>query len=243
MAKNRILEIYERLNRNEAVNVAALAEQYEVSTKTIKRDITDIREFIADRYGASVDDCVPYDKKRNAYYLKSVAREWLSKEEVLATAKILLESRAFCKDELNPLMDKLLMQVAPADRKLVEDVIRNEYFYYIQLQHGRELLSPIWQLSEHIAETEVIQFLYARQDGTVKKHEVKPVAVMFSEFYFYLIGYLTDGRKGDSITTYYEDFDDVLNDFKSLGFYGDNLEDLNKYLDKFNLTVHEFSEE
>jgi hypothetical protein len=42
---------------------------------------------------------------------------------------------------------------------------------------------------------------------------------------------------------YYEDFDDVLNDFKSLGFHGDNIEDLNKYLDKFSLTVHEFSTE
>jgi hypothetical protein len=41
-------------------------------------------------------------------------------------------------------------------------------------------------------------------------------------------------------TTYYEDFDDVLNDFKSLGFRGDNLEDLNEYLGKFNLRVHEF---
>jgi len=44
-------------------------------------------------------------------------------------------------------------------------------------------------------------------------------------------------------TTYYEDFDDVLKDFKSLGFYGDNIEDLNKYLDRFNLTIREFRTE
>jgi hypothetical protein len=41
-------------------------------------------------------------------------------------------------------------------------------------------------------------------------------------------------------TTYYENFDDVLNDFKSLGFSGDNIEDLNEYLGKFNIRVHEF---
>jgi len=44
-------------------------------------------------------------------------------------------------------------------------------------------------------------------------------------------------------TTYYEDFDDVVKDFKSLGFYGDNIENLNKHLEKFNLMVHEFSAE
>jgi hypothetical protein len=41
-------------------------------------------------------------------------------------------------------------------------------------------------------------------------------------------------------TTYYDDFDDVLNDFREFGFFGDNIEELNAYLELFNIKVHEF---
>ena len=40
-----------------------------------------------------------------------------------------------------------------------------------------------------------IRISYCRQDGTERVHEVNPVAIMFSEYYFYLIAYLADGRK------------------------------------------------
>lgn len=42
---------------------------------------------------------------------------------------------------------------------------------------------------------EIITFTYTRQDGIVKQRTVKPVAIMFSEFYFYLIGFMADDSK------------------------------------------------
>ena len=41
----------------------------------------------------------------------------------------------------------------------------------------------------------MIRISYRRQDGTERIHEVNPVAIMFSEYYFYLIAYMADGRK------------------------------------------------
>ena len=38
-------------------------------------------------------------------------------------------------------------------------------------------------------------FDYERKDGVKKTHQVKPVAVMFSEFYFYLIAFMVDETK------------------------------------------------
>jgi hypothetical protein len=50
-------------------------------------------------------------------------------------------------------------------------------------------------------------------------------------------------RELEGETTYYDNFDNVLNDFKQLGFYGDNIKDLNKYLEQFNIEVYEYSTE
>ena len=133
-----------------------------------------------------------YDRAKNCYYLVRLEREWVTNEEALALCKILLESRAFRKDELSQLIEKLIMQIAPADRSTAENIIRNEFVNYVPLQHKKHLLSPVWKLSEYITNQRVISFYYTRQDGKETKKTVKPVSIMFSEFYFYLIAFTAD---------------------------------------------------
>lgn len=190
----RLLNIYELLNKGELIKKAVLAKRYCVTEKTIQRDIDELRVYLADTHFAEGEVSIQYDRIRSGYYLVRMEREWITNEEVLAVCKILLESRAFCKEELDMLIAKLLAQVTPNDRRQVEDMIRNEQFYYVTLKHGRKLLSAIWELSQYITQNEIIQIAYARQDGMVREHEVKPVAIMFSEYYFYLIAYLADDR-------------------------------------------------
>lgn len=191
----RLLSIYEMLNKGELLKKADLAEQYGVTEKTIQRDIDDLRAYLTCTYFDEGEVSITYDRIRLGYYLVRMEREWLTNEEVLAVCKVLLESRAFCKAELETLVRKLLVQVTPHDRKQVEEMIRNEQFYYIPLQHGKKLLTTIWELSQYITKHEVIRIIYRRQDGTEREHEVKPVAIMFSEYYFYLIAYMADGGK------------------------------------------------
>lgn len=191
----RLLNLYERLNKGEVVSKDALAKDFGVSLKTIQRDIDDLRAYLAEIHFTEMEVSIQYDKAKNGYYLVRLEREWLTNEEVLALTKILLESRAFQKDELSRLIDKLIMQTAVNDRKTVEEIIRSEYLSYVPLQHNKPLLSPIWQLSEIIHTQKVISFLYTRQDGKTSFKTVKPVAIMFSEFYFYLIAYMADNSK------------------------------------------------
>lgn len=56
-------------------------------------------------------------------------------------------------------------------------------------RHGRKLLDALWDISLFIKNREIIRFRYKRQDGTEKEHTAKPVALLFSEFYFYLVAY------------------------------------------------------
>ena len=209
----RLLNIYERLNKGETIHKTDLADSFHVSEKTIQRDIDDLRAYLSETHFAESEISIKYDKTRDGYYLVRMEREWLTNEEVLALCKILLESRAFRKDELSQLIGKLVMQVTPVDKKQVENIILNEYASYVPLKHNKKLLDPIWELSGHISNQEVISFSYVRQDGTPSRKFVKPVSIMFSEFYFYLIAFEADGSKPYPIVYRI----DRMSDIKSTG--------------------------
>ena len=191
----RLLQLYERLSRGEVVRKAELAQKFAVTDKTIQRDIEELRAYLAETRTDEGEASVVYDRARGGYLLTHAASEWLTNEDVLAVCKILLESRAFCKEELDALLKKLLRQTAPQDRAQVGKLIRSERHYYVPLRHGKKLLSAIWELSQHMTAQHTIRISYCRQDGAERVHEVNPVAIMFSEYYFYLIAYLADGRK------------------------------------------------
>lgn len=221
----RLLSMYELLNKGEVIKKAELATRYGVTEKTIQRDIEHLREYLSCTHFDEGEVSITYDGSRSGYYLVRMEREWLTNEEVLAICKILLESRAFCKEELKTLVVKLLAQVTPHDRKQVEAVIRNEEFHYMPLRHGKKLLTAIWELSQYITKNEVIRIAYSRQNNTEREHEVKPIAIMFSEYYFYLIAYMADGCK---------DFPTVFRIDRIGTFQGTEVRFRIPYRDKFN---------
>lgn len=188
----RLLGIYERLNKGELVKKETLANEFGVSLKTIQRDIDDLRAYLAETHFEEGEAAVKYDKTRNGYFLVRSEREWLTNEEALSLCKILLESRAFRRDEMASLVDKIVMQSTPEDRGLIEDIIKNEYASYIPLKHNKPLLTPLWQVSEYVRYRKMITFTYERQDGKTSVKKAKPVAVMFSEFYFYMIAFMAE---------------------------------------------------
>lgn len=195
----RLLNIYERLNKGELIKKEALANEFGVSLKTVQRDIDDLRAYLAEAHFAEGEVSIKYDKGKGGYYLVRLEREWLTNEEVLSLCKILLESRAFRKDEMSALMDKIVMQSTPHDRGLIEDIIKNEYASYIPLRHQKPLLAPLWRISEFIRLQKMITFTYERQDGKTSLKKAKPVAIMFSEFYFYMIAFMSEDEKNAPI--------------------------------------------
>lgn len=190
----RVLAIYDKLIAGEGVNKKSLSQNFGVTEKTLQRDIDELKNYLFESR-LNNNEIITYKRSQKAYFLEKKERDYLTKEEILAICKIILESRAFCKEELEILLDKLRKQVAPSSFKQVEDLLRNELFYYVPLHHGKALLQIIWELSSFILNKEIISFSYTRQDLVKKEHKVKPVAIMFSEYYFYLISYLKDKPK------------------------------------------------
>lgn len=205
----RLLNINERLNKGEFLNKSHLAIQYNVSEKTIQRDIKDLRNYIAKTQFIGNEVSIKYNKSKNVYYLVKHEQRGLNNKEVLAICKILLESRAFCKNELDSIIEKLLLQVTSKERGLIDKIILNERFHYVPLKHGKNMLNPVWELSQYIAKNEIIDITYKRKDGLLRKHTVKPVAIMFSEYYFYLVAFMADNTKDYPTIFRIDRFDNV----------------------------------
>lgn len=185
----RLLDMYDRLSHGEIISKKELAETYGVTAKTIQRDIDELRVYLAEKSMQGRHGTIEYSPLKKGYRLVRSTYEHLSHKEVLALAKILLESRALEPEELHTILNKLTAACPEKDRAIVEDIIKNEAFYYVPLHHRKKLLDPLWNLSLAIQHQEILHIRYTRQDKLEREHDVKPVAILFSEFYFYLVAF------------------------------------------------------
>lgn len=197
----RVLEIYAMLSEGKIVNKSAEAVMYGVNERSIQRDVNDIRDFLELRAGKTgTVNSIVYDRAKKGYRMETIFCSQLSAPEVLVICKILLDSRAFVKEELAQMIDRLIeCCVSEKEQKIVRDLINNEEFHYVEPRHKTRLLEQIWQLGQAIRGCNYIQFDYL-QDGiqTVKMRQVKPMAILFSEYYFYLAAFIHGEEKTDS---------------------------------------------
>lgn len=183
--------MYDSLNKGAVVNKLQAAAMFSVGVKTIQRDLDDIRAYLVDEamHGENVIATINYDRVKKGYRL-SRDGAWLTQEELLAIVKILLESRAFSKQELNSLLDKITAQCISDTRKHVTEVILNERFHYLPVGHDKPLLKTIWDISLAVRERFQLEIAYLKlgAESSVSR-TVLPCGLIFSEYYFYLLAY------------------------------------------------------
>lgn len=193
IGKDRMLELYTRLAEGKLIYKAEEAEHYKCSLRSIQRDIEDLRTFFHNQSDASgvVQDII-YDKKLKGYKLVPPLRNVLSNKEVFAVLKILLESRSLSKTELDPILDKLIDCCVPKECKgYVTNLICNERFHYVPPRHNKEVLDTMWRLGEALREHKEVEIDYRKPgDGSLVHRVLRPAGIMFSEFYFYLAGFI-----------------------------------------------------
>lgn len=186
----RILNIYNRLSEGEVINKAKEANRFEVNAKSIQRDLEDIRAYIAD--DQKMDKELIYDRLKKGYVLVQKNNIRLTNSEILAVCKILLESRSLVKEEMYPIIDKLLLSSIPYDNyKKVADLIRNEKFHYLEPHHGKKFVDTMWDIGSAVNEHRLMRIRYQKLKEPDKvKRLIQPVGIMFSEYYFYLCAYI-----------------------------------------------------
>lgn len=197
---DRILSIYSELTAGDTVSKSQLAQEFGVNERTIQRDIDDLRAFFADNtLGIGHGKTVIFDRIRNGYRMEDADNEIFTNSEILAVCKILLESRSLVKDEMMPIIDKLLQRcVTDINKKKVIELIGNEKFHYCEPHHGVKFVNKLWDIGTAIREHKYIEIEYSRiQYNKIAYRRLMPVGIMVSEFYFYLTAFMDNYNKDD----------------------------------------------
>lgn len=192
MKRDRVLELFFRGLRGEDISVKNLAAEYEVSTKSISRDINDLKTFLADHRELVGNTELHYSHNEKCYRL--YMDEFLTNKEMFSLIEVLIGARAFSKMELLTLVEKMKRFTTPDDRPKLNELICKELYYYPEVKHDCESVqSVLWQLINCIVAKREISIEYYRADRKWVTHRLRPASVMFNDFYFYLIAFNTEG--------------------------------------------------
>ena len=181
---DRILSIYTELNSGNILNKAHAAESFGVNERTIQRDINDIRAFFEENtLGYGYGKSVVYDRTLGGYRIVDDSNDLFTKSEILAVCKILLDSRSLTKEEMLPIIIKLLHYCLLDDnRKKVRELINNEIYHYIEPLHGVNFVEKLWDIGMAVREKRIIEVEYTRlKDKAVVRRRLKPAAIMVSD--------------------------------------------------------------
>lgn len=190
--QDRLLEIFFRLLRGESLSVQKIANEYKISTKSVSRDINDLKAFFADHRELMGNTELKYSNQSKAYHL--YMDEFLTNRELFALIEIIIGARAFSKEELLTLTNKLKGFTTATDRPMLSDLIRKELYHYTEIKHECDSVQDtLWKLASCITEKKEITVDYYRADRALKTHRIRPTSLMFTDYYFYLIAFNTEG--------------------------------------------------
>lgn len=187
----RLLQIYSRLANGDVLKKKELAQQFHVTERSIQRDMESLRCFFAQQ---NLRQDIVYDRAERGYRLESPSAAFLTNSEIFAVCKILLESRSMCRDEMLPILDKLLACCVPErSKRAVSALLANEKHHYIEPHHGRPILDGLWDIGQAVQEHRMLEITYERmKEPKLVRRRVLPVGILFFEYYFYLTAFLED---------------------------------------------------
>lgn len=195
---NRMLEIFFRLLKGECVSIKKFAEEYNVSAKSISRDIAEIRNFLAEHRELLNNAELVYSYKMKAYLLNN--DELLKNKELFSIVKILLGCRALNKNEILNIISKLKKFTTVSDRAIMDNLIYKEIYHYHEVKSScPSVIDNLWRIIQAIETKNIISITYYKMNFDEVKHKIIPVSIMFCEYYFYLIAYKFDSTEKKAI--------------------------------------------
>lgn len=184
-AAYRQLTIFQQLLTGQLVRKGELAREFGVTPRAIQRDISQVRAFVADQWPVYQ---LTYLPEYHGYSL-NLRQNTVSKGALLLLIKMLLASRSLTTAEMTQTIDNLLALIPRADREELLPIIKNERFYYVPVHHQQPLLRRIWELSQLILHHQSLTIEYEKTWHQNVTRTILPAAIIFSEYYFYLVAY------------------------------------------------------
>ena len=183
----RILKMYYTLIKGEYINKKTFSIEHGITERTFDRDIEDIRVFLSEIYSTSE---LRFDRVSNLYYLTGYHNVEITGVELMALLKILMNSRAFIKEEMEGILSEIICLVSRENQKNLIEAVKNEIDTYVGPIHKKAILKLQWDLNQCILRQRKIELIYNKQNGGQVSRKVSPISVVFSEFYFYLVAFI-----------------------------------------------------
>lgn len=181
----RQLALLIRFYQGERLSLRDIQLDYETSERSIYRDIKELRQILLEY----TSDQLILNKQEKVYELIKTTKTDFNLAEIISISKILLSSRAYSPNEIKTITNKLVSQLNNEDKKMVQFINDNELMHYEPLQHGKDILPAISRFSNFIYNHQEIAFDYTRSDEKTVSRTNRPVALFFSEMYFYVMFY------------------------------------------------------
>ncbi len=198
--KNRMLEIFFRAMKGENISIKKIADEYGVSSKSISRDISEIKNFLYENRELVGNTELKYSSSSKSYRLEF--DNFLLSKELISVIKMLIACRAFNKIELLDIISKLKNFTSYNDRTMLEKIIEKEMYHYNEVNSDcKSVIDNIWKLTRCIYEKIEISIDYYKISRERVERRIMPIAITFSDYYFYLIAYRCD--KDDWKPLYY----------------------------------------
>ena len=192
-AATRQLYLYRLLASGKHLSKSDVQEKFSIDARTVQRDFANIRNFLSDYFN---NYNLEYDAKDHKYYLSN-GELGLSKAQCLVVIKVLLASRSLARKELEPLIKSLLALLSDQDRRDIKPIIQSELASYVELKNlkDKRLLEAIYTFSKLILQRETITINYTTQRHKYVTRTIAPVALTFSDYYFYIVSYNPQFKK------------------------------------------------
>ena len=86
-------------------------------------------------------------------------------------------------------------------------MIANEEYHYVELSHKNIFIEKLWDIGLAIRDNQYIEIKYQGLRGSKPKvRKLKPVAIMFSEYYFYLTAFINDEKVKENFSVINDSF-------------------------------------
>lgn len=192
--QTRLLELFLRSLRGEPLHLSKLAEHFGCTPRSMTRDMNDLKAFLSEHQDICGKIEYVYDYGKRCYYLKM--NDFLTSQELYSILEVLIGARAFGKDTLMRLYDKIKGFTTPSDRSFISDLVHKELKHYQEVKHrSEEVIEMVWDLSIYVQEKREITIDYYKMDQSFVTRRVVPLAVLFQDYYFYMVAYKCDDVK------------------------------------------------
>lgn len=185
----RILTLWNLLCCGRRVSREEMAQSLKVNERTVSRYFSDIRHYLG--VLEEIDGIhreLILDRKTSTYRITEMGNRFITHGELFAVCKILLASKAFHKEEMKSLLSRLLQNsVSAQEKEEINRYIKNEIFEYQDPSHKNPDMDVLWDITNAAHTHNILSFDYQKIGAEMSSpHVVRPLGVLFSEYYFYL---------------------------------------------------------